>query len=318
MASFELTEFVICPSLEQFDKGCKVDLLLIVDFFDVEVPRTAPKRDIKLVLESCLVRDGILPETGSPMGVAMGSAQCLPVAEAADESEAGLRIDPTMSLFPGVDHMLAVELKELELEINKQECETELLRVKAVQIEVDKEMMLMRMSMGPVRPVPLPQKLASPMPASPPREFVPVPKPRSPRVALVPTNYTPAADNFDASHQIGLVPVFRENEVDAYFPIFERIATSLRRPKDLWLLMLQCKLVDKAQEVCSLLTLTQSSDYEVVKYTVLRAYELDPEAYRQNFRWLVKTPNQTFTEFAREKLCCLKDVQPVVLSRFMN
>lgn len=42
-------------------------------------------------------------------------------------------------------------------------------------------------------------------------------------------------------------------------------------------------------------------DYEMVKAAVLRAYELDPEAYRQNFRGLRKTATQTYVEFAREK-----------------
>lgn len=57
----------------------------------------------------------------------------------------------------------------------------------------------------------------------------------------------------------------------------------------------------KAQEVCSALTLDQSLDYNVMKNAVLHAYELVPEAYWQKFRNLVKTPNQTFVEFAREK-----------------
>ncbi|KAF7704204.1 hypothetical protein HF521_021276, partial [Silurus meridionalis] len=75
------------------------------------------------------------------------------------------------------------------------------------------------------------------------------------------------------SRHIGLVPIFRENEVDAYFAVFERIATTLNWPKGLWTLLLQCKLSGKAQEACSALTLEQSLDYETVKATVLRAYE---------------------------------------------
>lgn len=64
---------------------------------------------------------------------------------------------------------------------------------------------------------------------------------------------------------------------------------------------MQCKLVGKAQEVCSALTLEQSLDYDVMKNAVLRAYELVPEAYRQKFRSHVKTSSQTFVEFARDK-----------------
>ena len=42
-------------------------------------------------------------------------------------------------------------------------------------------------------------------------------------------------------------------------------------------------------------------DYEIVKTTALRAYELMPEAYRQKFRSCKKSPDCTFMEFAREK-----------------
>lgn len=47
------------------------------------------------------------------------------------------------------------------------------------------------------------------------------------------------------------MPVFRESEVEAYFGAFERIAADLRWPKDVWVILLQCKLVGKAQEACS-------------------------------------------------------------------
>lgn len=86
------------------------------------------------------------------------------------------------------------------------------------------------------------------------------------------------------SKHIALVPQFRESEVDSYFSAFERIATSLRWPKEIWSLLLQCKLMGKAQEVCSTLSIEESLKYEVMKSAILRAYELVPEAYRQKFR----------------------------------
>ena len=46
----------------------------------------------------------------------------------------------------------------------------------------------------------------------------------------------------------------------------------------------------------------QRADYDVVKQTVLKAYELVPEAYRQKFRKIKrKESGQTYVEFAREK-----------------
>ena len=69
----------------------------------------------------------------------------------------------------------------------------------------------------------------------------------------------------------------------------------------MWPILLQCKLVGKAQEVVSSLSLETSLQYAVVKESILRAYELVPEAYRQKFRNHKKSTGQTFVEFAREK-----------------
>ncbi len=62
--------------------------------------------------------------------------------------------------------------------------------------------------------------------------------------------------------RIVLVPHFREAEVDTYFSAFEHIASALRWPKEVWPLLLQCKLIGKAQEVCSALPLEESLQYE--------------------------------------------------------
>ena len=43
------------------------------------------------------------------------------------------------------------------------------------------------------------------------------------------------------------------------------------------------------------------ADYDTVKSAVPWIYELVPEAYRQKFRTVRKTPNQTHVEFVREK-----------------
>jgi len=62
-----------------------------------------------------------------------------------------------------------------------------------------------------------------------------------------------AAGGFDGSRNIALVPQFREAEVDSYFSAFERVATSLKWPTEVWALLLQCKLTGKAQEILSAL-----------------------------------------------------------------
>lgn len=103
---------------------------------------------------------------------------------------------------------------------------------------------------------------------------------------------------FDVSKHVALVPTFWESEVDSYFNASERIATALDWPKDMWPILLHCKLVGKAQEVVSSLSLEESLQYDVLKESILRAYELVPEAYRQKFRNHKKSNGQTFVEFA--------------------
>ncbi|KAK3095427.1 hypothetical protein FSP39_014552 [Pinctada imbricata] len=106
---------------------------------------------------------------------------------------------------------------------------------------------------------------------------------------------------FDAAKNIRLVPKFQEKSVDKYFPHFEKIAANLKWPRDFWPTLLQSVLIGKAAEVYSALSIAESSDYDKVKDTILRAYQLVPEAYRQKFRKYKKFENQTHVEFAREK-----------------
>ncbi|MBZ5782322.1 hypothetical protein, partial [Klebsiella aerogenes] len=82
----------------------------------------------------------------------------------------------------------------------------------------------------------------------------------------------PSTGEFDISRQIRLVPAFRETEIDYYFSAFERIAVALHWPREIWSLLLQCKLTGKAQEVCAALSIEESLEYDVLKASVLRAY----------------------------------------------
>ncbi len=134
----------------------------------------------------------------------------------------------------------------------------------------------------------------------------PVPPVQPAQNAAPPTDSGSSGRTFDVSKHISLVPQFREAVVDSYFNAFERIASALQWSRDVWSLLLQCRLTGKAQEVCAALSLEDSLDYDVVKAAILRAYELVPEAYRQHFRNHRKNPGQTFVEFAREK-CVLFD-----------
>ena len=106
---------------------------------------------------------------------------------------------------------------------------------------------------------------------------------------------------FDPSKYIKMVPPFNEKDVDKYFQHFEKVAESLEWPKESWPLLLQSVLKGKSQKAYSALSLADCMNYDTVKAAILKAYELVPEAYRQNFRSLKKQEGQTHVEFAHEK-----------------
>ena len=59
--------------------------------------------------------------------------------------------------------------------------------------------------------------------------------------------HQPPPHNFDATKNIRLVPKFEEKEVDKYFLHFEKIANSLKWPKESWTLLLQSVFIGKSQ-----------------------------------------------------------------------
>ena len=107
-------------------------------------------------------------------------------------------------------------------------------------------------------------------------------------------------NEFDLTKYVKLVPQFNESDVDKYFQHFEKIATNLHWPENVWSSLLQSALKGKAQETFAALSVDDSSDYDVVKAAILKAYELVPEAYRQKFRNYKKDDKQTYVEFANQ------------------
>jgi len=106
---------------------------------------------------------------------------------------------------------------------------------------------------------------------------------------------------FVASREIRLVPPFEEKDVSQYFEMFEKVALSLKWPRESWSILLQSVVKGKAQQAYSALSVENSGNYDLVKEAILQAYELCPEAYRQKFRNLKRSDAQTFSDFACEK-----------------
>ncbi len=195
------------------------------------------------------------------------------------------RLSQNWQIIKQVDPTVVVKLKELDLALKRQEHDTQLLHLRALEIQVHRDIQLRKLDLEAQalqnKPVPLHRS-----------------RPSSSSVPDV------SQSEFDVGRCVKLVLPFREAEVDSYFVAFERVAAKLNWPKDMWALLLQCIFVGKAQEVCSALSIEDSLDYDTVKAAVLRAYELVPEAYRQRFRSCSTLAKQTFVEFAREKKNC--------------
>lgn len=103
-----------------------------------------------------------------------------------------------------------------------------------------------------------------------------------------------------AVHNLRLVPKLNERDLDTFFILFERLAANREWSEADKILLLQCVVVGKAQEVFSALDTETLASYERVKDAILKAYELVPEAYRQKFRTFRRGDKQTHVEFVRD------------------
>lgn len=97
-----------------------------------------------------------------------------------------------------------------------------------------------------------------------------------------------------------LLPRFNEKNLDVFFSLFESVADDRGWNDAERTLLLQSVLEGKAQEAFISLSAVDRKDYKIVKETVLKAYELVPEAYRRRFRGWRKGERQTHVEVARE------------------
>ena len=111
---------------------------------------------------------------------------------------------------------------------------------------------------------------------------------------------------FDVAKVSRLVPCFDETDPEIFFRQFEKTATTLSWPRDHWTILIQTVLKGKGALVYANLSVEDSRDYDLVKKTVLAAYELTVEGYRQQFRNIRKSPEKTYVEFANEKFRLFK------------
>ena len=109
------------------------------------------------------------------------------------------------------------------------------------------------------------------------------------------------SSGFNLGKASKLVPPFDESAADSFFLNFERTANRLSWPRDQWTLLLQHSFKGKGLRAYMALSDADACSYERVKSQVLHAYSLVPEAYRQRFRALRKTGDQSYLDLARAK-----------------
>ncbi|XP_049452217.1 uncharacterized protein LOC125900944 [Epinephelus fuscoguttatus] len=309
-----LDDFVANPELSSLEKCKKAVLFAIANHYSIHVARSLRKDDLRAAVIRGLCDRGILvlsvdrtsavevnaaagtPDgddrsdvlsgAGSPVHDEAEATACVDVtppvqvAKLEEKHPCTLpRFDPVSPESSGskLDARLKLRLARLQMEQEerREEREFQLRReLELRKMDIEREALKVRQLELQKTPVSLASSAQN----------VPV---------------LPAA--FDVSKHISLVPVFCESEVEAYFGAFERIAGALNWPVNVWAILLQCKLVGKAQEARSALSVEDGLDYKKVKGAILRAYELVPEAYRQRFRSLCKMPDQSYIDFAREK-----------------
>ncbi len=184
-----MTAFTLFPTTKVFDHCRKKDLVSIADFFNITVAKEATKV-IKEELYGKLVEAGILAEDENDGEKSQDAEASAPVFFSESES-----VQP-------YNPMLEIRLRELDLEIKRQECEAQMIKLRVIEAEKDRDIQLRKLDLE-----------AHALNKKP----VPVPRSQPPSIMASPVNSVPppSVSAFDISKYVKLVPPFCEAEVDA-------------------------------------------------------------------------------------------------------
>lgn len=145
-SKFELDHFAIQPSVQQLDICRKDDLLAIADLYQIQVIRGARKAEIKGVIYKHLIELGVLSQEREA-GVAFDMSAS--GGEGAEEPKPTELVSIDPANFPSPrDPLLAIRLKELEIELSRQQYQNQLLQVRAVEIETQRAIRLKELDLG--------------------------------------------------------------------------------------------------------------------------------------------------------------------------
>ena len=97
---------------------------------------------------------------------------------------------------------------------------------------------------------------------------------------------------------VKLVPRFDPSDVHLFFTSFERAVEINKISRVHWPALLHAVASGKAQRVLSSLTLSDAQDYDVIKESLLIAFDVCAEIFRKRFRNITKNANETFAEYS--------------------
>lgn len=264
-----LVAFFEAPS-RAFVDGCKKEQLIkIAQHYSIEVSANNRKDDLKQIILSALVQQGILQES------VLGAAESMSIPVSA----------PPMTQMSGFSFEQQKEMLVMQLELEKLrqqdrdkdrrlECEKFL---ELEKIRHSTERMKLELEHSKLQLI-MEGKLSCP--ESDPGSS--------------------ALGGVDIISDLRLVPKFNERDPDIFFILFERIAEAGCWSDANKVLLLQCVLTGRAQEAYSAICGEANLGYEMIKSAVLKSYDLVPEAYRQKFRNWVKGNQQSNVEFVRD------------------
>ncbi|XP_049894387.1 uncharacterized protein LOC126386227 [Epinephelus moara] len=113
------------------------------------------------------------------------------------------------------------------------------------------------------------------------------------------------------SHEPRLEKLTENDDVEHFLITFERIAAACQWPKSDWVFRLIPLLTGKARGAYVHMDVDESLEYDRVKTTILKKYDINPETYRQRFRSLDVGPDESPKElYVRLKELYGKWIQP--------
>lgn len=289
---FDLEFFLSQPTWDQLSEIRKADWLQIAQYYQISLPAHSSKvtkAKVKSLVLRYLVNQGLLEAV----------AEYVPFSDDTEEesmpekSHTSVRpkeAEGTFRTTPKADPPPSLELEKYKLELQyRKEVEIEMRKVeKEVEMrKVEVEMRKVEMEVE-MRKVEVERELKL-------KELEESSKHKYKELAI---QEKELSVNFTAVSS--MVPPFDEGDIDGSFKLFEKLATKQEWPKEEWMNIVGPKLSGKSLRVYS--SLEKPEDYDFAKTQILHAHAITPEGYRQKFRNLTKAKNQTFVEFATEKL----------------